>query len=337
MPKAIYDGVEIDVSEPRLWPIEWISFRCHPCTNWAGVDKYLDGHLKAKPIIVCRDCFIVLDGWHRLASWWREGYRYVWVQFADFHLGGAQDECHINRVNWLSTLRPWVDLDCVSGSYHRKDFLVMCLAEIVTALTWAGDLDMPKVRWWEHAKAVGSLGVVQGRRVLDVGTRGSVIPSYLADKGASVVAMDKGIKQIVPHPGVTIEKADATALPYKDTSFDHVLCTACIKHIPNDTLAVSEMLRVLKPHGLLALTFDFGQEYREYPSEETGRRIYDKQSIYERLINPFQNVATLCEPADFDRSDWTDWPIRDQAPTVHAKGVNVQVAFVLLRRKETCA
>ncbi|GAG34838.1 unnamed protein product, partial [marine sediment metagenome] len=148
---------------------------------------------------------------------------------------------------------------------------------------------------------------------------------------------DKGIEQIVPHPGVTIKEADATALPFEDASFDYVLCTACVKHIPNDTLAVSEMLRVLKPHGLLALTFDFGQEYAEYPSEATGRRIYTKEAIYERIIDPFQEIAALCGPTDFDRSDWADWPIKDQAPTVYAKGVNVQVAFVLLRRKETCA
>ena len=333
MPRAMYDGVEIEVSEPRLWPIEWISFRCHPCTNWVGVDKYLNGLIEPQPIVVCKDCFVVLDGWHRLASWWREGRRYVWVQLADFHLGGASDECHINRVNWLSTLRPWVDLDCVSGSYHQKDFLVMCLAEIVTALTWAGDINMPKVRWWEHAKAVGSLGVVKGRRILDVGTRESVVPAYLADKGASVVAVDKGIEQIASHPGVVIEKADVTALPYEAASFDHVLCTACIKHIPNDTLAVSEMLRVLKPHGLLAVTFDFGQEYAEYPSDATGRRIYTNEAIYERIIDPFRKIATLCGPTDFDRSDWADWPIKDQAPTVHAKGVNVQVAFALMRKK----
>ena len=119
--KATYDGVQIEVSEPKRWPIEWINFRCHPCTNWVGVDKYLSGELVAAPIVVCKDCLVVLDGWHRLAAAWRSGKSHIMVQFADFHLGGALNRCHIDKVNWMDTLRPWIDLDCISGSYHRKD------------------------------------------------------------------------------------------------------------------------------------------------------------------------------------------------------------------------
>ena len=332
MPEATYDGVEIEVSEPRLWPIEWITFRCHPCTNWVGVDKYMDGRLVAAPIIVCKDCLVVLDGWHRLAAAWRSRKSYIMVQFADFHLGGAHDRCHIDKVNWMDTLRPWIDLECVSGSYHRKDFDVPSFAAVVASLKQAGDIYMPVARWWEHARTVVCLGVLVGRRILDVGTRESIVPGYLADRGAHVVATDLDVAQIAPHTNVEIKQADATALQFEDDSFDHVLCTACIKLIPDDTRAVSEMLRVLKPHGLLALSFDFGQEYAEFPSEATGRRIYDKAAIYKRLIIPSLKEATLCEPADFDRSDWSDWPIFTQAPSVFRKGVNVQVAFVLMRK-----
>lgn len=329
----IYDGVQIEVSEPRRWPIEWISFRCHPCTDWFGVAQFVSGELPEAPIVVCKDCLVVLDGWHRLAAAWRLGRRYVMVQFADFHLAGAQDECHLNKVNWMDTLRPWVDLECLSGSYHRRDFNVPCFAEAVTSLQQAGDDRMPMVRWWEHARAVICLGVVQGRSILDVGTRESIVPTYLANRGAHVVAADLCVSAVVAHPNVAIETADATALPFRDANFDAVLCTACIKHIPEDTLAVSEMLRVLKPHGLLALSFDFGQEYAEYPSEATGRRIYNKVAVYTRLIDPFRNDAILCTPVDFDRSNWNDWPIENQAPSVFKKGVNVQVAFVLMRKR----
>lgn len=333
MPKFNYDGVWIEVSEPRRWPIEWISFRCHTCTDWSGVDQYMRGERIADPIVICKDCLVVLDGWHRLAAAWRLGQSDILVQFADFHLGGAPDRCWFEKVNWISTLRPWIDLECVSGSYLRKDFDVPCFAKEVAALRRAGDTRMPRVRWWEHAKATSHLGVVQGRRILDVGTRESIVPAYLADKGAHVVAVDLSIAAIVPHPGVTIMEADATNLPFEDASFDGVLCTACVKTIPEDTRAVSEMLRVLRPHRLLALSFDFGQKYIEFPNEITGRRVYDMRSVYERLIDPFREVATLCEPADFGRSDWNDWPVEIQAPTVFAKGVNVQVAFVLLRKK----
>ncbi|HUT15994.1 MAG TPA: hypothetical protein VMY98_07095, partial [Anaerolineae bacterium] len=63
MPKAMYDGVELEVSESRMWPIDWINFRMHPCTDWSGVEKYRNGALVAEPIILCKDCLVVLDGW----------------------------------------------------------------------------------------------------------------------------------------------------------------------------------------------------------------------------------------------------------------------------------
>ena len=334
MPKAMYDGVELEVSEPRLWPLDWCNFRMHPCTDWSGVEKYRTGALDADPLILCKHCFVVLDGWHRLANAWQKGERYIEVRFADFHLGGARDECHVARVNWASTLRPWVDLPCASGSYLYSDFQVPCMATEVSALKQAGDTNMPMMRWWEHAMATLHLGVVQHRRILDIGTRESVLPGYLADKGARVTAVDLSTKKIYTHPGVEIKEADARDLPFICDVFDHVISTACIKHIPEDgdTLAVSEMLRVVKPHGLVALSFDFGTTYAEYPSLATGRRVYNERSVHERLVEPFVDVARLVGPVDFGRSDWDDWPIKDQAPAVYERGFNVQVAFVLLRK-----
>jgi len=224
-----------------------------------------------------------------------------------------------------------VDLDCISGSYLESDFQDPGFADEASALKSLGDR-MPLMRLWEHVRAMMFLGVLQGRKILDVGTRESVLPSYMAKMGAKVTAVDLSTEQIMTHEGVTIQVADATELPFESNSFDNVVCTACIKHILEDTLAVGEMLRVLKPHRLLALSFDFGQRYEELPGETTGRRLYDKQSVYERLIDPLESVATICGPVNFDRSDWNDWPIKVQSPQAFAKGVNVQVGFVLLRK-----
>jgi len=334
MPRVLYDGTEVEASEPRLWPIEWINFRCHPCTDWEGVYKYLDGRLEEKPILLCKHCLVVLDGWHRLASWWREGRRYVPVQLTDTHLGGSHDECHINEVPWMSTLQPWASLDCVSGSYLEDDFQHPLFAAEAATIRGLGPPRLPPLRLWEHVRATLFLGVLQGRQVLDVGTRESLLPGYLASKGASVTAIDLDTQQIREAPGVVVQQADATKLPFEDNSFDIVISTACIKHIPEDTLAVSEMLRVLKPHRLLALTFDFGQKYEELPSLSTGRRVYDKEAIYRQLIDPFQGQAALCRPANFDRSNWDDWPIKVQSPATFARGVNIQTAFVLLRKDQ---
>lgn len=41
--------------------------------------------------------------------------------------------------------------------------------------------------------------------------------------------------------------AEATCLPFADSSFDLVICSEVLEHIPADSLAINEILRVLKP------------------------------------------------------------------------------------------
>jgi len=44
-------------------------------------------------------------------------------------------------------------------------------------------------------------------------------------------------------------KADICDLPFQDNSFDVILCNHVLEHIPDDTKAMSELLRVMKPGG----------------------------------------------------------------------------------------
>jgi len=44
-------------------------------------------------------------------------------------------------------------------------------------------------------------------------------------------------------------KADITNLPFDDNSFDVILCNHVLEHIPDDTKAMQELYRVMKPGG----------------------------------------------------------------------------------------
>ncbi|RKR07851.1 methyltransferase family protein [Maribacter vaceletii] len=44
-------------------------------------------------------------------------------------------------------------------------------------------------------------------------------------------------------------KADICNLPFKDNSYDVIFCNHVLEHIPNDTKAMQELYRVLKPGG----------------------------------------------------------------------------------------
>lgn len=48
-------------------------------------------------------------------------------------------------------------------------------------------------------------------------------------------------------------KADICNLPFKDNSYDIILCNHVLEHIPNDTKAMQELYRVLKPNGMAIL------------------------------------------------------------------------------------
>ena len=58
-------------------------------------------------------------------------------------------------------------------------------------------------------------------------------------------------------------KADITNLPFKDNSFDVVLCNHVLEHIVNDSLAMSEVFRILKKDGwaILQVPIDYKRKF----------------------------------------------------------------------------
>lgn len=54
---------------------------------------------------------------------------------------------------------------------------------------------------------------------------------------------------------------DVTDLPFEDESFDKIILSEVLEHVPDDTKALSEVYRVLKPGGVLGITVP----NRDYP------------------------------------------------------------------------
>jgi ubiquinone/menaquinone biosynthesis C-methylase UbiE len=51
--------------------------------------------------------------------------------------------------------------------------------------------------------------------------------------------------------------SDITAIPAPDASFDAILCSEVLEHVPEPTLALDEFARLLKPGGKLIITAPF--------------------------------------------------------------------------------
>lgn len=87
--------------------------------------------------------------------------------------------------------------------------------------------------------------------------------------------------------------ADVRDLPFEDDFFDLVICAEVLEHIEDDRLAVSEIIRVLKPRHNLAVSVPrFWPERicwalsKAYRNSDNGHiRIYRKKSLIALLEN----------------------------------------------------
>ncbi|MGW0039796.1 class I SAM-dependent methyltransferase [Gordonia sp. NPDC003376] len=114
------------------------------------------------------------------------------------------------------------------------------------------------------------LGVGPQTKAIDIGA-GQGRHSYeMFRRGADVIAFDQSESDMadvaemfdammaeghVPASAkARAEVGDALRLPYADNSFDVVLMSEILEHIPSDEAAIAEMVRILKPGGLAAVT-----------------------------------------------------------------------------------
>jgi SAM-dependent methyltransferase len=96
-----------------------------------------------------------------------------------------------------------------------------------------------------------------GPRVLDVGAGSGTFTNILSDRGFEVTSTDvteDALEVLRARASGTVERADATSLPFAASSFDAVILGEVLEHVENEEAALAEMARVLRPDGVLALT-----------------------------------------------------------------------------------
>ncbi|MHA6763514.1 class I SAM-dependent methyltransferase [Streptacidiphilus sp. PAMC 29251] len=108
------------------------------------------------------------------------------------------------------------------------------------------------------APLLDAAGVTAGSTVLDVGTGPGVVAAAALARGARVTAVDAS-PEMAAHaaeacPGADVQVAVLPELPFPDASFDAVVGNFVINHLGNPAAGVTELRRVLRPGGRLALT-----------------------------------------------------------------------------------
>lgn len=178
------------------------------------------------------------------------------------------------------------------------------------------------VRYFEFDFADHCLQNIFGKMLLDVSSP-RLYPFWAASRRNARVTMvnpdpldvqeSKSLLRVLKNAGRIEIRGDvfATNLPFSDNSFDYISCISVIEHLNGgeDTRAMDEFVRVVKPGGKIILTFpvnyQFFEEFRssdpygtQDKSNTTGlyffQRFYDEAAINSRLLRGYLSRNKKC-------------------------------------------
>jgi SAM-dependent methyltransferase len=128
-----------------------------------------------------------------------------------------------------------------------------------------GHVPYRRLRRWQTVDLT-LLDVQQGTSVLDVGCGEGYLLRKAVGRAALVFGADLDGNRLrrtrvglsgscrSGRPLVDLAVADALRLPFADSSFDRIICTETLEHVADADAALSELARVLKPGGRLAVS-----------------------------------------------------------------------------------
>jgi SAM-dependent methyltransferase len=115
------------------------------------------------------------------------------------------------------------------------------------------------------AREIGELGPI-----CDMGCGPGQIARYLHRKGVKALGVDLSSKMVAEaqrlNPEIHFHQGNMLSLPDEDNAWGGIAAFYCIIHIPREQVvdALREMKRVLKPGGVLLVTFHIGTETKHF-------------------------------------------------------------------------
>ncbi|MBI2724430.1 MAG: methyltransferase domain-containing protein [Chloroflexi bacterium] len=138
------------------------------------------------------------------------------------------------------------------------------------------------------------LGCGTGRHVLELSKRPGII--FGADLSLHDLRVGRYLLEIMRREGdVRAEvhwlQSAGERLPFRDAAFDRVVCTETLEHVEDDSVLARELVRVLKPGGILAVSVPdefsetiFWRLSKNYRTQAGGHvRIYRRPQIVSLL------------------------------------------------------
>ncbi|HOX38439.1 MAG TPA: methyltransferase domain-containing protein [Candidatus Brocadiia bacterium] len=118
---------------------------------------------------------------------------------------------------------------------------------------------IPMQRYWQRRRVAITVALAgPPGRTLDIGCGSSVI----LGRFPGAIGLDASMKKLRFQAGLgnSTVRADIASLPFPDASFDTVICSQVIEHVPKSPAILDELSRVIAPGGRLLLgTPDYGR------------------------------------------------------------------------------
>ncbi len=120
---------------------------------------------------------------------------------------------------------------------------------------------------------------------------------------------------VAPQKSIEIDViGSAYELPFKDDSFDAVLCTETIEHLERPQQAIDEMYRVLKSGGKVILSTPFLMPLHDVPGDYFRYTPYGLKSMFRQfervniraVTTTFQSLFIVMQRIAY-QSDWGMW------------------------------
>ena len=170
-----------------------------------------------------------------------EGWRIVEIPFDYRPRRSGRSKARVARLG-LAYLRTFARLWKLRNSIDAADYDER-----------AFDSAVPLQRYWQRRRhAIVTKRTPASARVLDVGCGSSRI---LRDLGDAAVGLDVAFNRLryMSRYGKPVAQGSIFAIPFGDATFDAVVCSEVIEHIPAGARPFAELSRVLRPGGTLVL------------------------------------------------------------------------------------
>ncbi|MGD1991920.1 MAG: class I SAM-dependent methyltransferase, partial [Anaerolineae bacterium] len=203
------------------------------------------------------------------------------------------------------------------GTYFGPRVVVLLYDWAAGAYERIKQFDAGAEQWYLGLPLARALDPVPAPLVLDVGTGTGRLPRALLFQPrfkGRVVGLDlsrrmltEGVSLLEPYAGrVTLIWQDAQVLPFLDDTFDAVTCLEVLEFTPDPEAVLEELVRVLRPGGVLLTTNRVGPDARFLPGRAFSPAEF--RAMLERL--PLEEIRTQTWQVDYELI----WAVKAGAP-----------------------